>query len=114
MNTLFDATQIKGMTLKNRFIRSATWENMATRGGGISERLSNEYEKLARGGVGLIISGTVYLSPSITGHMAFASDQAVGEYRRLADMAHQHDCKMLLQLNHADRSEHSPLSLIHI
>lgn len=109
MKTLFDTTQIKGMELKNRFIRSATWENMATREGGLSERLLNEYDKLASGGVGLIISGTVYLSPSIAKHMVLASDQAVSEYRRLADMVHQRHCKILLQVNYADRSEQSPL-----
>lgn len=109
MNALFDKTQIKGMTLKNRFIRSATWENMATREGGLSERLLNVYEELAQGGVGLIISGTVYFSPSISGHIVLASDNAIREYQRLANVVHQHDCKILLQVNHADHSERSPL-----
>lgn len=30
MSILFEATEIKGMTLGNRFVRSATWEGMAT------------------------------------------------------------------------------------
>jgi len=29
MTDLFDTTQITGMTLANRFVRSATWEGMA-------------------------------------------------------------------------------------
>jgi 2,4-dienoyl-CoA reductase-like NADH-dependent reductase (Old Yellow Enzyme family) len=29
MATLFDTTTINGMTLANRFVRSATWEGMA-------------------------------------------------------------------------------------
>ena len=87
MNALFDKTQINGMPLKNRFIRSATWENMATREGGLSERLLNVYEELAQGGVGLIISGTVYFSPSISGHIVLASEQA--------RMVVVHDCDII-------------------
>ncbi len=44
MKSLFDKTCIKTMKLKNRFVRSATWEGMGTEEGHITERLLNLYE----------------------------------------------------------------------
>ena len=57
MSKLFEATEINGMTLSNRFVRSATWEGMATEEGGSTPQLIAFMEKLAWGGVGLIITG---------------------------------------------------------
>lgn len=45
------------MDLKNRFVRSATAEFLATEGGRVTDQYQNAYERLAKGGVGLIISG---------------------------------------------------------
>jgi 2,4-dienoyl-CoA reductase-like NADH-dependent reductase (Old Yellow Enzyme family) len=57
LSKLFEVTTINTMTLKNRFVRSATWMGMATEDNSVSQRLINEMVKLAEGGVGLIISG---------------------------------------------------------
>ncbi|MBW2176799.1 MAG: NADH:flavin oxidoreductase, partial [Deltaproteobacteria bacterium] len=64
MNTgkLFETTQINGMTLANRFVRSATWEGMASDEGTVTPDLVNLNAELARGGVGLIISSHAYVS----------------------------------------------------
>ena len=56
VKTLFETTQIESMTLKNRLWRSATWLNMADEEGHLTERLEEEYVKLAQGGVGTIIT----------------------------------------------------------
>jgi len=45
------------LEIKNRLVRSATHENAATSGGEISEFLVELYRTLAKGGVGLIITG---------------------------------------------------------
>jgi len=55
MKNLFQKTKLANMTLKNRFVRSATWENMTTKDG--IDDLYNVYEELAKGEVGLIITG---------------------------------------------------------
>jgi len=47
MSRLFETTDINGMTLRNRFIRSATWEGMAEETGECSTRLINEMARLA-------------------------------------------------------------------
>ena len=57
MSKLFETTKINGMALSNRFVRSATWEGMASEKGGSTPQLIAFMERLARGGVGLIITG---------------------------------------------------------
>ena len=61
MNTLFESSSINTMSLANRFIRSATWEGMADDEGKCSSRLIELMSKLAKGGVGLIITGHTYV-----------------------------------------------------
>ena len=53
MSVLFDETEINGMTIRNRFIRSATWEGMSFDQGRCSKELVEFTVDLARGGVGL-------------------------------------------------------------
>jgi 2,4-dienoyl-CoA reductase-like NADH-dependent reductase (Old Yellow Enzyme family) len=59
---MFETTEINGMRLANRFVRSATWEGMAGDDGRATDRLIDVMAELARGGVGLIISSHAYVS----------------------------------------------------
>ena len=61
MSKLFETTEIKGMKLANRFVRSATWEGMATEDGACTPRLVEVYRRLAEGQVGLIITSHAYV-----------------------------------------------------
>lgn len=63
MSNLFEITTIKNMTLPNRFVRSATWEGIANDDGSWPDRLIDLMAQLARGGVGLIITGHSYVRP---------------------------------------------------
>jgi len=49
------------MKLRNRFVRSATWEGMASPEGAVTPKLINTMTALAKGGVGLIISSHAYI-----------------------------------------------------
>ena len=62
--SLFAPGRLGRITLKNRFIRSATSETMASERGEVTGPLKNLYRDLARGGVGLIITGHLYTHPS--------------------------------------------------
>ena len=62
MPSLFESTSINNMVLANRFIRSATWEGLATEDGSSTPKLVEVLAHLARGGVGLIITGHAYVS----------------------------------------------------
>jgi len=61
MARLFEPTRIKSLALKNRFIRSATWEGLATDDGDVTDELIAMMVDLAKGGVGLIISSHAYV-----------------------------------------------------
>jgi 2,4-dienoyl-CoA reductase-like NADH-dependent reductase (Old Yellow Enzyme family) len=50
------------MTLKNRFIRSATYDGFADESGHMTEKLFQVYEDLAQGGVGTMINGLTLIS----------------------------------------------------
>ena len=53
------------MAIPNRFVRSATNESMVDSEGYITDQLGNLYEALAKGGVGLIITGYAYVRPDL-------------------------------------------------
>lgn len=53
---LFEPTKIRNMDLRNRFVRSATYDGCADKGS-VTEKQISLYEALAEGGVGLIITG---------------------------------------------------------
>ena len=57
MKSVFDSTTVNGLELKNRLVRSATWEGLADPDGGVNEALVDVHRGLADGGVGLIITG---------------------------------------------------------
>ena len=61
MSKLFEKTNIKSLTIPNRFVRSATWEGMATDEGACTRKLIDLMVELSHGGVGLIISGHTYV-----------------------------------------------------
>lgn len=59
---LFDTRLFKSMHMRNRIVRSATWEGMAGEHGTCTPELVEMMRDLAVGGVGLIISGHMYVS----------------------------------------------------
>ncbi|GGP54617.1 NADH:flavin oxidoreductase [Shewanella saliphila] len=101
MSTLFTETRIGNMALKNRFVRSATWENMATEDGHMTEKLYGIYEELAKGEVGLIVTGYANIveeeKPN-AGMMGMYNDSFVDEYQKLTDLVHVYDAKIIMQL----------------
>ena len=58
---IFTAGKIGNMELKNRLIRSATYEALADVNGNVTDELVNFYGILSRGGIGLIILGYSYI-----------------------------------------------------
>jgi 2,4-dienoyl-CoA reductase-like NADH-dependent reductase (Old Yellow Enzyme family) len=104
MNNLFETATIKTMTLRNRFVRSATWEGMATPDGAVTPRLIDTIAALAKGGVGLIISSHAYIRPAGQAgprQLGAYQDDLIPGLQQMAAAAHSHGAKILLQLAHA-------------
>src|ERR1039457_1843340 len=103
MNSVFDKTQINGMALPNRLVRSATWEGMCEPDGRPTPKLAEYYANLARGGVGLIISGYAFIRPDgkqYPGQMGIHTDAFSAEMRALSSAVHKHGGKICIQLVH--------------
>jgi 2,4-dienoyl-CoA reductase-like NADH-dependent reductase (Old Yellow Enzyme family) len=104
MATLFEETAINGMTIRNRMVRSATWEGMCEPNGRPTEKLTNWYRNLAQGGIGLIISGYTFVRPEgkeLPGKMGIHTNDFAGGYENLTRAVHDAGGKIAVQLVHA-------------
>jgi 2,4-dienoyl-CoA reductase-like NADH-dependent reductase (Old Yellow Enzyme family) len=113
MAELFECTTINGMSLANRFVRSATWEGLADEDGSVTPRLTEMMVELARGEVGLIISGYTFVTPegqSSPGQLAVYGDRFLPGLRTMARAVHLAGGKIALQLVHGGCSANPELS----
>ena len=106
MSILFTPIDLGDVHIKNRFIHSATYEVMALETGEISDKLVKRYQNLAKGEVGLIIPGYMYVHP--LGRCAkyqtgIHSDDMIPGLRKLVKTVHQEGSKIAFQLVHAGR-----------
>lgn len=101
MKTLFDKVTLNHITLKNRLVRSATWEAVAEQDGSIGNTAYEIYWELAKGGVGLIISGFTSVSEDdhyFNGMMRLSDDRLIPQYKKLTDIIHSENCPVIAQL----------------
>ena len=111
-STLFEATSINGMNLANRFVRSGTWEGLADKGC-VTNKLTEMMVALAKGEVGLIISGYTFVRPegqSTPGQMAVYANQFLPGMRDMAAAVHSAGGKIALQLVHGGCNANSGLT----
>jgi len=104
MAALFEQSFLNGMTLRNRLVRSATWEGMCESDGRPTQRLIDYYRTLAKGGVGLIISGYTFVSlegKQLPGKMGIHCDDFEREMPALTQTVHEQGGRICLQLVHA-------------
>lgn len=101
MKTIFEKKQLNNITLKNRLIRSATWEGIASPDGSVTEEAYEIYEELAKGGVGAIITGFTSVALHdyyFGGMMRLCDDTLIPQYRKLTDIIHAEDVPAITQL----------------
>ena len=101
---LFEPIRIGNLTLPNRLLRSATWEGMATDEGDVTDALVALYRDLARGGVGLIVTGFAYVSPAgkaLPRQLGIYDDRQVEGLGRIAEAVHEEGGKVAVQIVHA-------------
>jgi 2,4-dienoyl-CoA reductase-like NADH-dependent reductase (Old Yellow Enzyme family) len=108
----FRPGRIGNLEVKNRLVRSATFENAASEKGEVTDYLVDFYRTLAEGGVGLIITGITpaYSRVHAPRQMRIDDDSCVPGLRRIADAVHglKNDCKIMLQLHHPGRQIPDP------
>jgi len=103
MSMLFSPANIGSLELPNRLVRSATAERLAERDGKPFPELKTLYQELVDGGVGLIITGHMYVHPSGKAHPEMTGiykDDLVPSLAQLADAVHQQGGRIAVQINH--------------
>lgn len=100
----FDPLEINGMRLRNRFMRSATWEGMADADGLATEKLARCMGRLAEGRVGFVVTGHAFVQAdgrAGSGQLAADRDECLPGLASLAEAVHAHGGACALQLAHA-------------
>jgi 2,4-dienoyl-CoA reductase-like NADH-dependent reductase (Old Yellow Enzyme family) len=103
MSLLFSSFKLGPLELPNRLVRSATAERMVDVGGRPLPRLKDLYAELARGGVGLIITGHMYIHPTSKAHVEMTgvdNDDLLPDLAQLADAVHHENGRIIVQINH--------------
>ena len=104
MSKLFESSEINGMKLANRFVRSATWEGMASPEGAVTPKLIETMRTLAKGGVGLIISSHAYVRPdgqASPWQIGVYKDELIPGLKEMAAAVHEEGGRIVMQLAHA-------------
>ena len=107
LDTLFSPCKIGNIQIKNRIVRSATYECLADKKGYVTDELIEFYSELACGGTGLIITGFAAVDrggsvgPNVIG---LYDDSYIPLQKKLVDSVHEYsDVKISTQIAHSGR-----------
>ena len=104
MSKLFENSEINGMQLSNRFVRSATWEGLAADDGACTPEFKDFYLQLAKGGVGLIITSHTFVRSDGRGtprQLGLHTDELIPGLQELTEAVHQYESCIAVELSHA-------------
>lgn len=107
MEKAFAPCSLGGMELRNRIVRSATFDPLGSPDGEVTEEQIGQSRALAGNQVGLIISAMTNVSPEGIGaalQNAIYDDRFLPGHRRLTAAVHGAGGKVVLQINHAGAS----------
>ena len=103
---LFTPKRFGPLVVPNRFMRSATWEGLGDAVGNPTPKLFTTIEDLAKGGVGLIVSGAMMVTPKSqcvpSGNLMCLGENARA-WKPIVDAVHKHGSTMIFQLMHCSR-----------
>ncbi|MBN1682056.1 NADH:flavin oxidoreductase [Candidatus Bathyarchaeota archaeon] len=103
MLDLFKPYRIGELEIRNRFMRSATTSAYSDEMGVIKPEIIKIYANLAKGGIGLIIKGHLFITDSGKAHNGMAGishEYHVPKLRELTDAVHANNGIIFAQLNH--------------
>jgi 2,4-dienoyl-CoA reductase-like NADH-dependent reductase (Old Yellow Enzyme family) len=101
-----------GVTLKNRLLKSAMSEAMATRAGAPTPELIQLYGRWAQGGIGLCITGNVMIDKAAVGepgNVVIEGPEHLDALKAWARAATAHNTHCWVQLNHPGKQ--APIGL---
>ena len=106
-NKLFTPYKLGPITLRNRIIRSAAFENMA-RGNAPTQELQDYHVSVARGGVGM--TTVAYCAVDLSGvsfdGQLYVRPEIVPDMKKLTDAIHAEGAKASIQLGHCGNMTH--------
>jgi 2,4-dienoyl-CoA reductase-like NADH-dependent reductase (Old Yellow Enzyme family) len=85
-------------------VRSATWEGMCEKDGRPTEKLIKCYRDLAKGGIGLIVTGYAFVrldGKHNPGQMGIHTDDFADDYKKMTNAVREAGGKIAIQLVHA-------------
>ena len=94
------------LTLDNRLAKSAMSERLATRDGRVSAELVRLYERWARSGAGLLVTGNVMVDARAlgeSGNVVVEDERDLEGLRAWAQAARSGGARVLMQINHPGR-----------
>jgi 2,4-dienoyl-CoA reductase-like NADH-dependent reductase (Old Yellow Enzyme family)/thioredoxin reductase len=103
LEALFTPIKIGQLELPNRLVMAPMALHYANENGMISRRQIAYYRARAKGGVGLIISESNYVTPDGRGgvrRLGLYEDQMIQDHRQLTDAIHQEGGRIFAQLHH--------------
>jgi len=104
MSKMFETTEINGMRLANRFVRSATWEGMAAEDGACSPALAELMAGLAKGKVGLIITSHAFVKKDGRAgpwQLGIYDDSLIQSLKQMTKEVHDEGGRIVVQISHA-------------
>jgi 2,4-dienoyl-CoA reductase-like NADH-dependent reductase (Old Yellow Enzyme family) len=96
--------RIGRLNLKNRLVRAATSETMATDSGAATEALVRLYTDLASGGAGLVVTGHIYVEERgkyEPRQLGLDRDNRIDPLARVTAAVHRHGGIIFAELSHA-------------
>ena len=104
---LFTPYQLGPITLRNRIIRSAAFENMA-RANKPTQELQDYHVSVARGGVGM--TTVAYCAVDLSGvsfdGQLYVKDDIIPDMKRMTDAIHAEGAKASIQMGHCGNMTH--------
>ena len=99
---LLKPIKVGHLTLKNRIMFPPQTTGYEKRDGSIGERSFNFYKRIAQGGSGYVVIGDVAPVMTASPTPKLCDDRQIPTYKKLADMMHEYDCKVALQIFHPE------------
>ena len=106
MSVLFSPFKLRDLKIGNRFIHSATYESMSLVTGEVTDPIIKRYRRLAKGDIGLIIPGYMYVhlyGKGAMNQMGIHTDAMIPGLKALVETIHEEGSKVAFQLHHAGR-----------